>query len=107
MVAGGALAAVLLPTRRSPPGPTWRVPLPPAHTSSGDGPMAPAPPSRPPRCLSLLAGGRCKTLLLFSAAAAGRATATAGRRRGIVLCVGAGEWDDGCVLWCVADQYGK
>jgi hypothetical protein len=41
-----------------PPGPTRQVPLPHAPPSSGDGPIAPAPPSRPPQCLGLLSSGR-------------------------------------------------
>jgi hypothetical protein len=41
-----------------PPGPTQQVPLLHAPPSSGDGPIAPAPPSRPSQCLGLLSGGR-------------------------------------------------
>jgi hypothetical protein len=44
--------------RRRPPDQTRRVPLPPVPPSSGDGPIAPTPPSRPPQCLGLLFGGR-------------------------------------------------
>jgi hypothetical protein len=41
-----------------PPGPTRQVPLPHAPPSSGYGPIAPAPPSRPPQCLGFFSGGR-------------------------------------------------
>ena len=44
--------------RRRPPDQTRRVPLPPVPPSSGDGPIAPTPPSRPPQCIGLLFGGR-------------------------------------------------
>ena len=37
---------------------TRRVPIPPVPPLSKDGPIVPAPPSRPPRCLGLLSGGR-------------------------------------------------
>ena len=37
-----------------PPSPTWQVPLPHAPPSSGYGPIAPAPRSRPPQCRSPL-----------------------------------------------------
>jgi hypothetical protein len=47
-------------------GTTRRVPLPPAPPLSKDGPIAPAPPSRLPRCIGLLSGGRRLTLLCFS-----------------------------------------
>ena len=41
----------------TPSGTTRRVPLPPAPPFSKDGTIAPAPPSRPTRCLGLLSGG--------------------------------------------------
>ena len=47
-------------------GTTRRVPLPPAPPLSKDGTIAPAPSSRPPRCLGLLSGGRRWTFFCFS-----------------------------------------
>ena len=49
----------------TPFGTTRQVPLPPTPPLSKDGTIAPAPPSWPPRCLGLLSGGRCWTILCF------------------------------------------
>jgi hypothetical protein len=50
----------------APSGTTRQVPIPPMPSLSKDGPIVPAPPSRPPRCLGLLSGGGSWTLLHFS-----------------------------------------
>jgi len=42
----------------TPSGTTRQVPIPPVPPLSKDRPIVPAPPSRPPRCLGLLSGGR-------------------------------------------------
>jgi hypothetical protein len=50
----------------TPSGTMRRLPLPPAPPLSKDGTIAPAPPSRPPRCLGLLSGGWRWIILRFS-----------------------------------------
>jgi len=50
----------------TPSGTMRRLPLPPAPPLSKDGTIAPAPPSRPPRCLGLLSGGWRWIFLRFS-----------------------------------------
>ena len=50
----------------TPSGTARRVPIPPVPPLSKDGPIVPAPPSRPPRCIGLLSGGQSWTLLHFS-----------------------------------------